>query len=66
MNTTITNIKTNISKVIIGKETTVELLLTALIAGGHVLLEDVPGMGKTVLAKTLSRQALRYSGFSLQ
>ena len=55
MNTTITNIKTNISKVIIGKETTVELLLTSLIAGGHVLLEDVPGMGKTVLAKTLAK-----------
>lgn len=55
MNATITNIKTNISKVIIGKETTVELLLTSLIAGGHVLLEDVPGMGKTVLAKTLAK-----------
>jgi len=55
MNATITNIKTNISKVIIGKEETVELLLTALIAGGHVLLEDVPGMGKTVLAKTFAK-----------
>lgn len=55
MNATITNIKTNISKVIIGKESTVDLLLTSLIAGGHVLLEDVPGMGKTVLAKTLAK-----------
>ena len=55
MNTTITNIKTNISKVIIGKESTVDLLITSLIAGGHVLLEDVPGMGKTVLAKTLAK-----------
>ncbi len=55
MNPTITNIKTNISKVIIGKEETVDLLLTSLIAGGHVLLEDVPGMGKTVLAKTLAK-----------
>ena len=55
MNATITNIKTNISKVIIGKEDTVDLLLTSLIAGGHVLLEDVPGMGKTVLAKTLAK-----------
>ncbi len=55
MNATITNIKTNISKVIIGKEETVDLLLTSLIAGGHVLLEDVPGMGKTVLAKTLAK-----------
>lgn len=55
MNATIINIKTNISKVIIGKEDTVDLLLTSLIAGGHVLLEDVPGMGKTVLAKTLAK-----------
>ena len=55
MNTTITNIKENISKVIIGKEATVDLLLTSLIAGGLVLLEDVPGMGKTVLAKTLAK-----------
>lgn len=55
MNPTITNIKANISKVIIGKEETVDLLLTSLIAGGHVLLEDVPGMGKTVLAKTLAK-----------
>lgn len=55
MNETITAIKENIAKVMIGKEETVDLLLTALIAGGHVLLEDVPGMGKTVLAKALSK-----------
>ena len=55
MNPTIANIKTNILKVIIGKEETVDLLLTSLIAGSHVLLEDVPGMGKTVLAKTLAK-----------
>ena len=55
MNATITNIKENISKVIVGKEATVDILLTSLIAGGHVLLEDVPGMGKTVLAKTLAK-----------
>lgn len=55
MNETITAIKNNIAKVMIGKEQTVDLLLTALIAGGHVLLEDVPGMGKTVLAKALSK-----------
>lgn len=51
----IAKIKSNIAKVIVGKEDTVELLLAALIAGGHVLLEDVPGMGKTVLAKTLAK-----------
>lgn len=55
MNPTVTKIKENISKVIIGKQDTVDLLLTSLIAGGHVLLEDVPGMGKTVLAKTLAK-----------
>lgn len=45
----------NIAKVIIGKENTIRLLLTALVADGHVLLEDVPGTGKTKLAKSLAR-----------
>lgn len=45
----------NIAVVIVGKEQTVRLLLTALLADGHVLLEDVPGTGKTKLAKTLAR-----------
>ena len=48
-------ILTNIAKVIVGKEQTVRLLLTALLADGHVLLEDVPGTGKTKLAKTLAK-----------
>ena len=48
-------VKANIGKVIVGREETVELLLTALCCGGHVLLEDMPGTGKTVLAKSLSR-----------
>ncbi|HEY2494759.1 MAG TPA: MoxR family ATPase [Paenibacillus sp.] len=47
-------LKNNVSRVIVGKENEIELLLTALIASGHVLLEDVPGTGKTRLAKTLS------------
>lgn len=45
----------NICKVIIGKEQTIKLLLTALIADGHVLLEDVPGTGKTRLAKAVAK-----------
>ncbi len=45
----------NISKVIIGKEHEITLVLTALLSGGHVLLEDVPGTGKTTLAKSLAR-----------
>ena len=45
----------NISSVIVGKEKETELILTVLLAGGHVLLEDVPGTGKTTLAKTLAK-----------
>ena len=44
-----------IGRVIVGKRDTVELLLTAMIARGHVLLEDVPGTGKTVMAKSLAK-----------
>ncbi len=49
------SIRTNISKVIVGKEDIIDLVMVALFCQGHVLLEDVPGLGKTVLAKTLAR-----------
>jgi len=45
----------NISRVIVGKRDVIELLLVALLGDGHVLLEDVPGLGKTLLAKSLAR-----------
>ena len=44
-------IKSNMEKVIVGKSETIDLVLTALLAGGHILLEDVPGTGKTMLAR---------------
>ncbi len=44
----------NISKVIVGKNETVELVLVALISNGHVLIEDVPGVGKTMLVRSLA------------
>lgn len=47
--------KENIRKVIVGKEKEIDLLLTALFSNGHVLIEDVPGTGKTMLARTLSK-----------
>ena len=54
MNEKIQVLRDNIKKVIIGKETTIDLLMTALLAKGHVLLEDLPGTGKTKLAKSMA------------
>lgn len=44
----------NVDKAILGKEHSIRLVITAMLSGGHVLLEDVPGTGKTVLAKALA------------
>lgn len=54
MNEKIQALRENIQKVIVGKEDTIDLLMTALLAKGHVLLEDMPGTGKTKLAKSMA------------
>ncbi|HEY1348775.1 MAG TPA: MoxR family ATPase [Ktedonobacteraceae bacterium] len=48
-------VRQNVSHVIVGKEEIIDLLMVALLCEGHVLFEDVPGIGKTTLAKTLAR-----------
>lgn len=55
METILQSIKENVGKVLVGEERVTDLLLTAMIAGGHALIEDVPGMGKTVLARSLAK-----------
>ncbi len=48
-------LKRNLGRVILGKPVAIETLVTAVVAGGSVLIEDVPGVGKTTLAKALAR-----------
>lgn len=50
----ISKLSENISSVIVGKEEIIKFLITALLSDGHVLLEDMPGTGKTTLARTLA------------
>lgn len=51
----ISEVRTNLESCILGKPFEIQLLLTALLAGGHVLIEDVPGTGKTQLVKALAK-----------
>jgi MoxR-like ATPase len=54
-NQVLNQLKANLEACIMGKSEEIGLLLTALLAGGHVLLEDVPGTGKTILIKALAK-----------
>jgi MoxR-like ATPase len=51
----ITTLTENLSRTVVGKANAIRLVLVALLSGGHALLEDVPGVGKTLLAKSLAR-----------
>ena len=48
-------VKANIKRVIVGKDDVLDLVLVALLSDGHILIEDVPGIGKTMLAKSISK-----------
>ncbi len=50
----IKNIVTNVEKVVLGKTDTIKMALSAVLGGGHVLIEDVPGVAKTILVRTLA------------
>lgn len=49
------NVIDNVSRVIVGKDKEIELIIVAFLSGGHVLLEHIPGMGKTMMIKAFSK-----------
>jgi len=55
MSDRISRLTDNLARTIVGKHEAIQLVLVALLSGGHALLEDVPGVGKTLLAKSLAR-----------
>ncbi len=55
MNSGLLKVKNEITKVIRGKDECIDMILCSMLAGGHILLEDIPGVGKTTLAVALSR-----------
>ncbi len=55
LNRKLQDIRTEIAKVIVGQEQVVDLLLTGLLCDGHLLLEGVPGVAKTLASKLLAR-----------
>src|SRR6478672_10329285 len=58
----LTRVRDEISKIIVGQRDVIDGVLICLLAGGHVLLEGVPGLGKTTLLRTLARVLhLKYS-----
>ncbi|MBQ8965570.1 MoxR family ATPase [Ruminococcus sp.] len=66
MNEIPAKLRENLTRVIVGKDDTVEMLIAAVLAGGHILLEDAPGTGKTTLALALSRSlGLRFRRLQL-
>jgi MoxR-like ATPase len=48
-------IRGNIEKIIVGKSALIELVMVSILCEGHILLEDVPGIGKTMLARSIAR-----------
>ena len=55
MQNKINDIMQNIARVMVGREQVTDLILASFFAGGHVLLEDMPGTGKTVFARSMAR-----------